>query len=188
MIRNFFKGVRSYPNKKPYLEFFSALLTIPVLLSVVAVNYNNLTGNNNKDTSKQASTVVITQPAVEKNEPVEKEIIVTKEACKEGLGNVLILSPEENEKVKGNPVFIDISYDDSEHCQAVWSYRINSGQWSSFDDRSIALYDLPNGNIKFDLRVKSVVNTDQISISRNFIYENSATDGASIAPTIASQE
>ena len=184
-INKFKQGFKNYPNKKPYLEFFTALLTIPVLLTVVAVNYNNLKGGNNNN-PKQASTIVVTQPPIANNEPSEREVVVTKDACKEGLGDIAILSPEENEEVSGNPVFVDVSYDDREHCQAVWSYRINGGAWSSYDDRSIALYGLSQGNIKFDLRVKSVVNSDQKTITRNFIYSGSGS--AEVSPIIFPSE
>ena len=100
---------------------------------MIVLNLNNLKSNNNKDTSKN-ETIVITQgPAT------EKEVIITKVACKAGIGDISIASPEENETVSNNPVSVDINYDAGDFCAVVWSYRINGGAWSSYDDRSIAL-------------------------------------------------
>ena len=166
------KSIKEFHTKKPHIEFFTALLTIPVLLTVIILNFNNLKGDSSKDTPKN-ETIVITQPAGS-----EKEVIVTQPACEPGLGDISIISPEEGDEVNSNPVMVDIKYDSGEFCEAVWSYRINNGTWSAYDDRSIALYNLPNGNVKLDLRVKSVVNSDQKSLTRNFEYT-----GASASPT-----
>ena len=169
------KSIKEFHTKKPHIEFFTALLTIPVLLTVIVLNLNNLKGNNNKDASKN-ETIVITQgPAT------EKEVIITKVACKAGIGDISIANPEEDEEVNDNPVMVDINYDAGDFCAVVWSYRINNGSWSSYDDRSIALYNLPNGNVKFDLRVKSVVNSQQKSLTRNFEYSGTQS---SPTPTI----
>ncbi len=164
----FKKSVKEFHTKKPHIEFFTALLTIPVLLTVIILNLNNLKGgNNNKEESKN-ETIVITQGAGGNEK--EKEIIITKEACEPGIGEVSIASPEENEEITDNPVNIDISYNAGDYCNVVWSYRVNGGAWSSYDDRSIALSNLSNGPIKFELRVKSVVNSEQQNLTRNFEY------------------
>ncbi|EKD86177.1 MAG: hypothetical protein ACD_37C00429G0002 [uncultured bacterium] len=167
--KSFKRSAREFHTKKPQLEFFTALLTIPVLLTVIILNLNNLKANDKKEAPK-SETIVITQQAAK-----EKEVIVTKEACKAGIGQISISDPSENDKLEDNPVTIDISYEQGDYCAVVWSYRINNGRYSDYDDRSIALYNLPNGNIKFDLRVKSVVNNDQKTLTRNFIYSGSST-------------
>lgn len=158
------KQIKEFHTKKPHIEFFTALLTIPVLLTVFILNLNNLTGNKEKETPK-SETIVITQGS-----PSEKEVIITKKACEAGIGEISIDNPGEGDEVDGNPVMVDIVYDAGDFCEAVWSYRINNGSWSSYDDRSVALYGLPNGDIKFDLRVKSVVNSDQENLTRKFHY------------------
>ncbi|MBI4097624.1 MAG: hypothetical protein HY426_01140 [Candidatus Levybacteria bacterium] len=175
------KSIKEFHTKKPHIEFFTALLTIPVLLTVIILNLNNLKGSEEKETPKN-ETIVITQSA-----PQEKEVIVTKEACKAGIGDISISSPDENEEVKDNPIMVDIDYDAGEYCAAVWSYRVNNGGWSNYDDRSIALYNLPNGNIKLELRVKSVVGNSQKTLTRNFVYsgaQTSATPTPTNIPTI----
>lgn len=181
------QGIKDFHKKKPYIEFFTALLTVPVLLTVIFLNVNNIRGNSNKapDTKKDENqTIVITQAPGESIK--EKEVIVTKEACEPGIGDVDISSPTEGENVSENPVFVDIDYDANGYCNIVWSYRINGGEWSSFDDRSISLYNLENGNIKLDLRVKSVVNSDQESLSRNFTYSGTEniTPSTTVTPTL----
>lgn len=172
VLNNIKKQIREFHTKKPHIEFFTALLTIPVLLTVIILNLNNLRSDNKKDTGEN-KTIVITQPAAQ-----EKEVIVTKEACKAGIGDITIDNPNEGDLISDNPVMIDINHNAGGYCEAVWSYRINNGTWSSYDDRSIALYNLQNGNIRLELRVKSVVNSQQKTMTRNFVYS-----GAAITPT-----
>lgn len=179
--KNLKRSIKEFHTKKPHIEFFTALLTIPVLLTVIILNLNNLKSNSEKEEPKN-ETIVITQAA-----PQEKEIIVTRQACKAGIGDISISNPDENENVSDNPLMIDIDYDAEDFCAVVWSYRINNGNWSSYDDRSIALYNLPNGDIKFELRVKSVVGNSQKTLTRNFVYsgeEASVTPTFTPAPTI----
>lgn len=174
-IKSIKRGLKGIHTKKPYLELIAAALTIPVLLTVIILNLNNLKGNNKAAESNKTQTIVIAQPS-----QGEKEVVVTKESCKPGIGNISIASPDEGDSVSDNPVNVDINYDANGYCNVVWSYRVNGGTWSSYDDRSIALSNLSNGNVKFDLRVKSVVNSDQKQLSRNFTYNGTAT---SITPT-----
>lgn len=175
-LRNFKRSVKEIHTKKPQIEFFTALLTIPVLLTVIILNINNLKGSSDKKASPtENKTIIITQP---EQQTQTKEVIVTKEACTPGIGTISISYPDEGDTVSDNPVAIDISYDDKTYCSVIWSYRINGGSWSSYDDRSIALYNLPQGNVKFELRVKSAVNSESKTLTRNFVY-----NGASPTPT-----
>lgn len=190
--QNLFKRIvlsyRKIPEKKPYIEFFTALLTIPVLLTVILINYNNLKGNNtNKQpTAPEKIFVYPTQSGTEGkdvNQPATQEtVVVTKEACKKQLGPVSITSPQEGEIVTDSPASVDVSYDSNTYCGAVWSYRINNGKWSDYDDKSIALYSLPQGNIKLELKVKSLATSDEKTITRNFIYRGGSSEPT---PTIA---
>ncbi len=169
---------KDIPNKKPYIEFFAALLTIPVLLTVILLNLNSLKGN--KDTKAPAPVtqerVYVTIPGQSANTQVTK---APSEPCKPGIGQVTIASPDENETVTDNPVQVSITYKNGGFCEVVWSYRINGGQWSSYDDASVALYNPPQGAIKLDLRIKSVVNSETDSLTRNFTYKGSSTPSAS---------
>jgi len=174
-------GVKDIHTKKPYLELIAAALTIPVLLTVIILNVNNLKGADDKKDSEteKTQTIVITQPAGINEGSKEKEVIVTKEACKPGIGDVEISSPEENEEITENPVEVNIDYEANGYCAVVWSYRVNGGGWSSYDDSAISLFNLTNGAVKLELRVKSVVDSSSKNITRNFTYT-----GASNTPTI----
>lgn len=174
--KGFRQSLKEFHTKKPYIEFFTALLTVPVLLTVIYLNVNNIRGNNKTETKNEDKTIVITQPAGNSS---EKEVVVTKDACEPGIGNVSISSPDEGESTSDNPLYVDIDYDANGFCNIVWSYRVNGGQWSSFDDRSIALYNLEPGDVKLELRVKSVVNSDTDTLTRSFTY----TGTGNLTPT-----
>lgn len=191
------RGLKEIHTKKPQIEFFTALLTIPVLLTVIILNINNLKGNsNNKAETEKPQTIVITQPSDSgssnnssntgnANNEKKEEVVITKEVCEPGLGDISIATPEENTEVSDNPVNIEIEYDQNGYCAAVWSYRVNGGAWSSYDDTSISLFNLAPGNVKLDLRVKSLVNSDTKSLSRNFKYSGNITNSptTTITPT-----
>lgn len=162
-------------KKKPYLEMVTAILSIPVLITLFILNVSTLTGIN----LKPAPT-----PEPFKNggefvaAPIGPDRDITPSdnmPCKKALGPVSITSPSENDTVKDNPVNINISYDDSVYCQAAWSYRINGGSWSGYDDRSVALYNLPAGQVTFELRVKSIVTDEQKNLTRKFNYDGRGT-------------
>lgn len=177
---NLFKKVlisyRKIVDKKPHIEFITALLSVPVLLTVIIINVNNLKGQKND------KIAVITPPPVEKiyvNVPsgnTKPDVkTATQTPCAKKIGPIAIASPEEKETVTHNPVAVNIDYQQGDFCSVVWSYRINRGTWSEYDDKSIALYNPPTGNIKFELRVKSVVSTDSQTLTKNFVYKGDNT-------------
>src|SRR5687767_15250577 len=92
---------RDIPNKKPYIEFLTALLTVPVLLTVIILNLNSLNKDKEADTKSTVTTekIYVTIPAG--NNTITNP---TTEPCTPGVGHVEITSPEENETVADNPV------------------------------------------------------------------------------------
>ncbi|MBI2420706.1 MAG: hypothetical protein HYV38_01325 [Candidatus Levybacteria bacterium] len=126
---SFKRGAKEFHTKKPQLEFFTALLTIPVLLTVIILNLNNLRGNQNK--SATPTPVVITQTAKD-DEINQAQTTPTQGPCEPGIGEISIDSPEENENVSDNPVMVDINYKAGDFCAVVWSYRINNGRYSDY--------------------------------------------------------
>jgi len=165
-------------EKKPIVEFIVAILSIPSILLLLLLNLKALTSNNNAKPTPTPG-VVSTQPATNTNffsRPVTHEPKPTllpnetQAPCIKGLGPVSITSPNEGSTITTNPVEIDISYDDTRYCSAVWSYSIDGNNWSSYDNNSVALYNLPNGPIKFQLRVKSITSSDSTTITRDFTY------------------
>lgn len=97
---------------------------------------------------------------------------------------------QQGEIVSENPVNVVIDYSVGEYCAAVWSYRINEGSWSEYDDKSIALFDLKQGTKKLELRVRSIASRDEQMIERIFMYEPFitpspiATSMPSVSPTV----
>jgi hypothetical protein len=176
-INRFITDFKKLPERKQYIEFFTALLSVPVLLTVIILNVNNLKNQDKKSEEKSADPVreiIITQPS----EKQSAQINPTTKPCVEEIGPISIASPEEDETVNDNPVQVSINYTQRNYCAVVWSYRVNNGSWSDYDDNSVALFNLPKGSIKFDLRVKSVVTGEQKNLSRTFTY-----NGTSVVPT-----
>lgn len=167
-------------KNKPYIEFLTAFLSIPVMITVMLLNFNSLKNLNAKPTpsplpgvNTQAGFFAEPIGAETPEEPTPDG--ATPEPCLRGLGPVTITTPDENDVVTENPVTIDIAYDDKRYCAAAWSYRINGGSWSGYDDRSVALYNLPQGPVKFELRVRSIAGDDTRTVTRNFTYKGSGT-------------
>lgn len=168
-VKRFLFSYRTLPDKKQYIEFFTAILTVPVLLTVIILNLNNLKESKAKEKNEPKETIrqiVISPPDQYEKKPVD----TTDTPCKKEIGPVDISYPEENDTVTDNPVNITIHYEKADRCAVVWSYRINNSRWSDYDDRSISLYNLPKGDIRFDLRVKSIVTSDEETITRSFVY------------------
>jgi hypothetical protein len=167
-------------KKKPYLEFFTAFLSIPVLITVMLLNFNSLKNLNAKPTPTPMPGVnaqggFFAEPIGTEKPVTPTPMGATDAPCLNGLGPVNITAPEENDEVTDNPVTVDISYDDRRYCAAAWSYRINGGSWSGYDDRSVALYNLPQGPVKFELRVKSISGDETKTVTRNFTNSNRGT-------------
>ncbi len=171
MFEGFKKWYRGLPDKKRYLELLSAVLTIPVLLTVLLLNWNNIKGSKSeqKTETKETVKVITVNPRDTSPSPTVGE------QCRKEVGPVEITAPRENEEVTSNPVCLDISYKDDNYCSVVWSYRIDSANWSDFTDKAVCVYNLSAGDHKLELRVKSVVSSDQVELVRNFTYKGKET-------------
>lgn len=167
------KFIKSLKIRKRHLDWVAGLLSIPVLITVITLNLTNLNSQKTKNntTSPQTTEKVIVVPQ-ENNEPSSQP---TNATCKKEIGPISVSNPKEGDTVSDNPVYITIKYNDSDYCSVVWSYRINSGSWSEYNSNSPSLYNLPNGNVKFELRIQSTVSQDTDSLLRNFIYTGSPT-------------
>ncbi|MEK7071076.1 MAG: hypothetical protein AAB966_04675 [Patescibacteria group bacterium] len=179
----FTQWYKTLPDKKQYIELVTALLSIPVLLTVIILNLNNLQGGNNKDKTDSSNNVTIIPVEVQKGENDQSPTITpipqtTAVSCKKEVGPVSILFPQENQTVTQDPVCIDISYKAGEYCGVVWTYRINGGGWSDFTDKSICLYNLSSGQKKVDHRVRSIASSDEEILQRNFTYQNPTATGS----------
>ncbi len=197
----FAKWVRAIPSKKHYFEFISALLTIPVLVTVILINLNNLNQKKSGDVNKTAQTVPAVTP--EKNTtPVPINIHITQDStrsadtntptpasCKNQLGPVDIASPQEGQIVTGDRVCLELSYD-TQSCPITWAYRFDSGAWSDYTDKQICLYNLSPGQKHLEVKFNSVTSGEETVVQRDFIYQTAAavpSSAPSPTPQSASQ-
>lgn len=175
-IKSWFKKL---PEHKTYLELITGLLTIPVLLTVILLNFASIMNRNEKpqNTPPTPPTPIIIEeresPSPASTQTPQAIVTPTPEVCKKEVGPVSIVFPKEGEEVSNNPVNFVIRYEDSSYCSVVWSYRINSGPWSEFSSNSPVIYNLPGGAVKFELRVQSTASSDQELLVRNFTYTGS---------------
>jgi hypothetical protein len=169
-------------GKKHHLDLIIALLTIPVLLTVITTNLLSLQKNSKNfptPTPAPAKEIIIqtaTAPTGSQS-VVQQQVKNTVEPianCKKLVGPISISFPTEGQIVSDNPICIVIKYEDPNYCSAVWSYRINSSAWSEYSSNSVCLYNLPKGLVKFDLRAQSTVSQNQVSLSRSFTFSGSS--------------
>ncbi len=176
------KHIKKLKIRKNHLDWIAAVLSIPVLLTVMILNLNNLNSqkkNVDSPTPKPVEKVIVVPQDGDKSTPQP-----TNPSCKKDVGPIEITFPKEGEIVTENPVCINIKYSDSNYCSVVWSYRINDGPWSEYNSNSPCLYNLPQGDVKFELRIQSTASQDQEMLTRNFTYKSSLTPTSSITPTI----
>lgn len=192
---------RDLPDKKKYIEVITATLSIPVLLSVIYMNYINI---QEKRSVPEVTDTVVEEPKdttptiitiIRDREPTDvpsgtditpTPTTSTKDECIKDIGPIDILTPEENSSVSGNPLDIDIRYDQGDYCSVVWSYRINSGQWSEYSDNDIVIYNMSSGKKTLELRVKSLASNQNKTLTRVFTYQNTdevPTPTSTITPT-----
>lgn len=193
-IKKIIRSINKLPDKKKYIEFITAILSIPVLLSVILLNYSNLQNQKKpQDETKTPTPAVITiiqdrnydGPASSNTQPT-----VPNTECIPEVGPVTIVSPETGATIRDNPLYIVISQNDpdNEYCAIVWSYRINNGAWSNFDDRDISIYNMESGEKKLDVRFKSLISGKEETISRIFSYQNTQQiPTPTAAPTATTQ-
>jgi len=183
------KSIANLPDKKKYIEVITASLSIPVLLSVVLVNYLNIQDKRSTDKNvptiteqpKEQSPTIITiiressgtSPTPGVSPVISETPLPTRAECIKDVGQISILTPKENETITTNPLEIDIQYDQGEYCSVVWRYRINNTNWSNFTDNNIIIYNMDTGKKTLDLQVKSIVSDKSTTISRAFTYQNS---------------
>ncbi|HEX7042559.1 MAG TPA: hypothetical protein VF189_04895 [Patescibacteria group bacterium] len=180
--------VKKLPIIKPHLDLLAAILTIPVLITVIILNFSNLAGKKATITptpSPEISTkveyrTVTTAPHYTNSNPNPTD----SPTCKQDIGPISISDPSEGEKVTANPVCIGIDYQGNGYCSVVWAYRVNGGPLSDYSNNSVCLYNMPPGNVTFELDVKSLVSSNTRVITRTFQYSPPVTPTATPTPTV----
>lgn len=193
MLEKIKKWYRGIPDKKKWIDLITALLTIPVLITVILNNIGNLKKSTNNPPSSETP-----QPTIER-------IIITGEGSGQGpaiTGTVStpsitpetrnvpscnseippfdIAFPNEGDNLSIDPVCISLRQTVMDnYCPVVWAYRINGAAWSTFSNDPICLYNMASGPVKLEVDIKSTVSGEENIITRNFIYQNK-----SITPSI----
>lgn len=182
--------VKKLPSTKPHFELIGAILTIPVLLTVILLNIINLQKiNKPTDTASAASPVPTKSVDSTTNgiyHPYQNVTAIpvssaptpatsSSQTCQPTIGPLSIASPQEGQTINNNPVCIDISYNGAGYCGVVWAYRINQGPWSDYSSNSVCLYNLPSGQITFELSAKSLSSSSSQTLVRTFLYQGSPT-------------
>lgn len=200
IIQKIKKWYSTLPDKKKYFELITAVLSVPMIVTVIIVNVNSI--NKSKQTAPTTATtapiqVVVEAPASDSgnmNPPDNKQpktsitptltptITPTSASCKQGVGTVSISSPQEDEVVTSDNVCIIISTD-SDYCGVTWSYKLDNGDWSDYSNQNICLYNLPTGQKSLQVKIKSDVVDKTVTLARNFIYKTTSTPTTTIAPT-----
>lgn len=183
--------IHKLPDKKPHLDFIAAILTIPVLLTVLVLNLISLQSRNSNTKltpTPAASPSPITQNTNSANQKTITPLQITsqpqpttnQQVCIKDIGPIDIAYPQEGQNVPDNPLCIQINYHAGNYCSVVWAYSINHSQLSDYSNNSVCLYNLPEGPNTFLLQVKSLASSSTQTLQRNFIYHN-----PSITPTNA---
>lgn len=196
-IAAWYKGL---PEKKRYIEFITALLSVPVMLTVIIINLNNLNQQKNATTKQTANekispiqVVIKDEKTGEKSESSSLSISqptitpspTPNASCIKEVGVVSILSPRESEVVIANPVCVTIATQ-SGYCSVVWSYKLGNDSWSDYSDKNICLYNMTNGNKTIQLKIKSTVSNDEIILQRSFVYQGNTEPSITPIPATSS--
>lgn len=190
--------LRKLPQQKPHIEFISALLTIPVLITVIMLNLNNLRAKpavpapTITGTPSPASPISQT-PKNQTQFPVSvlttTQISITPQPttnpdqCIKDIGPIDIISPQEGQTLTANPLCIEINYTPGNYCSVVWAYKINNGPLSDYSNNSVCYNNLPNGVNTFILQVKSLISSVNKTIVRKFNVQTGQS--SSLTPTAA---
>lgn len=169
-------ALKHLPEKKQYVELVTAVLSVPLMITVLLLNLGNLRKTDTPVTPTPTPTLAVTTNRVSPTDiitvPIPTAIVPTINlspgVCTKEVGPVEIASPKENETLTQDPICIDITRKSNNYCEVVWSYRINDDQWSEYTDKSICLYNLSSGQKNVEVRVKSIASSDQTVLKRSF--------------------
>lgn len=173
-IQDIKQAMSNLPDKKRYAELLTAVLSIPVLITVLLLNISNLRPKTQESPSIATQSSIPTAPSplpTQQNQspsPQQTPTLSPQQACIKEVGPIEITSPEEGEIISQNPVCIDIQRNNPNYCEVAWSYRINNDPWSEFIDKAICLYNLTPGEKTVEVKVKSIASSNQTILKRTF--------------------
>jgi len=186
-IKQTLQRIKNIKLRKIHLEYVTAILSIPVLITVIIINVSNLANKSEvTPTPTPSTTQQMKIPPFDRDDADKNPSVApTSEICKKSIGPISVTFPIEDQTVSDNPVCVIIDYSDSNYCSVVWSYRINDDTWSEYNSNSPCLYNLPNEDVSFELRVKSTVTSEQKVLTRKFKYTGGTT-ATTPTPTLTS--
>jgi hypothetical protein len=182
MLNSLARWYKGLPDQKKYIEIVTAILSVPVLLTVLTLNLNNIRTQKQIVATQESNDVAHNSPvyilpsadAGKAFEPTSGQVTqptsTIAEECIRDIGPIDIQSPVEGEHVSTNPVLIRVEQDQGEFCTVVWAYRINGSSWSDYDNTSIALYDMNPGNKTIEVKAKSIASKKEKVLTRSFVY------------------
>lgn len=189
------EGIKKLPEKKPHLDFIAAILSVPVLTTVLILNIITLQKNAKPTPTPTPSPTpqyyrIGTEHITAAVTPAPTMPTINPDQCTKDIGPINIATPDENAITTDNPVCIGINYEQGKYCASVWAYRINGSKLSDYSNNSVCLYNLPEGTNTFQLFVKSLASGSTKTLDRHFIYKNPAssltpTASATITPVIS---
>lgn len=183
------KTIQSLPSKKQYFELVGAMLSIPVLVTVILLNTTSLKNNEKSKTpTPTPATVVVTEKERVITQPpqiVNNENNNSGPSCKKEVGNVRITSPREDEVVSTNPVCFQIVTDDDSYCPVEYASRVDGGEWSDFSKNTVCVYNLKSGRHTVEVKVKSTESDEVVLLRRNFEVAGNTT-ATSPTPAVTS--
>lgn len=170
-IKTWYKNL---PDSKKHIEFFTAILSVPVLMTVLLINLSNLINNKKEPLPTPTpieKIVVMTNPVSPSASSSPTFTPTALPECRKEVGPVIITSPVEGQLINKDPVCLKIDYMVIDYCSVVYSYKIDKGDWSEYTDKQICLYNLEPGPKTLELRVKSSQSDDEVILIRNFYYK-----------------
>ena len=195
MLEKFRHWYRILPDKKRYLEFVTALLTIPVLLTVIYTNMVSIREDKKSNTTptpeKSEKIVIIREDENKENEKSNTPTPVptldlsptqTTKECKKEVGPVKISSPSEEEIVQDDLICVKIDYTVGEFCSVAWSYKLDDNKWSDYTSSPFCFSKLDPGKHELDLRVQSVASTDEVTLERTFYIKTKESPSPTPTP------
>jgi len=188
-VKNWYKKL---PDRKPWIDLATAVLTIPVLVTVIIINISNLKKDGNaNDTNKTSLTPTIIEKVVNQylipsaaetlisDNTDEHSLVDDRESptpvCNLDPAPYEIIFPKEGENVYVDPVCISLNKLGENFCTTQWAYRINNSSWSTYTNDPICLYNMAGGAVTLDIRTKSTVSGREKTYTRKFIYGNPVT-------------
>lgn len=178
IVAHFRSFIQALPRRKQYIEFFTAILSLPIMITAIILNINALRPKTTptNPTTPVSEKVIIISPGASSQTNVNTSPATTPTGgvCQTELPNVSISSPQEGESVSKDAVCIAPDIAKGNYCAIVWRYSVNNTSWSDYDDKAFCLYNLAAGNVTVRLQIKSTVTGATQEVDRHFTYTPSS--------------